>query len=271
MRVLVITFFTLLFILISSVILIALNTPIPLFSSGNDVRLNSFYKDYLNITIYRLLIPAESYDENSIKNITVTIALEPGYTYEIRISGKPGTEIKNIGSIIAEIPENTSEIRLYAVQSYPSYRIPIGVYKGASFDTIAQTSDYTAYIIVEKISEITVECYTGSRWGEAYLIMITRNTRSTIQLGSCISDSDNPHIFKTYAKDLISYSAYILLDLGLIRTRYQNGISEIYPYDNIGIFSAILLALSVSAFLLGRYYARSRKHIRISRRTARKR
>ncbi|MEZ0289476.1 MAG: hypothetical protein ABWJ42_00075, partial [Sulfolobales archaeon] len=163
------------------------------------------------------------------------------------------------------------EIRFYVVDPYLNYEIPIGVYENKSFDTIAQTSEYSAYIIVDRVSLLSVECSSTVK-SEIFLeVLRGERVYETRRLGVC-SMSSSASKTTLYVTNLISYTSYVLIDFSFIKIRYQEDRFSIYPADNIYMFTALdLIFFSGLIFSGYRYYKLSERTKRARRKRSKKR
>ena len=267
-----------LFLLLATSFVYSLNIPIPadLFFSDSVKELDVSSRDYINISIYRLYIPLETSSTNeTLRNITIELVLEPGGVYRINTTGRVGGEIREAGYIVIPAPPNISEINLFVVEPYLKQKIPIGVYRGEPFDTIAQTQDYSAYIIIDRVTRISIKCLLNrDTWSRIYVLELTRdNTWREINAGSC--SYNNSHTENTIdLSNYLKYYLYIDLSISFLTVTFEKNRYLIYPLKNNSLFLLIFLStIIVLGFVSYEYFLGSsrRSSVGVYRKNKKKR
>ena len=140
------------------------------------------------------------------------------------------------------------------------------VYRGYSFDSYVQTSLYTAYIVVDKLSETNIRCLKDFS-GHVFIEGLTmKNEIINKEIGSCgIERKEITYIIS----DLKNYRVYILSKdpYNIFNLRFYNdGSIYLSPRDNSSFFIAIqgmfitsLILLNMPAYIKNRSY---RKRVR---------
>ncbi|MGC9149299.1 MAG: hypothetical protein ACP5GI_07680 [Sulfolobales archaeon] len=270
---------TILFLLLIISLFYTLNVPIPLNFLFHDLvkDVNISEESYLNISVYRLYLPPETNvsEKDLYKNISLIFVMEPGGIHRLNVIGRVGGEVRDAGYLLIT-SNNTSEISLYVLDPYLNQKIPIGIYKGSSFDTIAQTTEYTAYLIIERVSNLTIRCQLNQDIGSSVqlLIYFKNNSLQDLSAGPCIYDMETKKQ-NIFIRDYAKYYVYIDLFMNPIVITYYESSKQylFYPSKNSLIFTTLFISLILlfTGSIYVNYRENLKKTVRVKKRRKRSR
>jgi hypothetical protein len=230
---------------------------------NKQIIFNVSSKDLLNISIYRIYI-----SEPDERIVNITFLVEPNkdiFTITVR-KERDVSELKEAGYKYYYINDQMKDLVIYVIDPYLNNKVLVGVYRGYSFDSYVQTSLYTAYIVVDKLSETNIRCLKDFS-GHVFIEGLTmKNEIINKEIGSCgIERQEITYIIS----DLKNYRVYILSKdpYNIFNLRFYNdGSIYLSPRDNSPFFIAIqgmfitsLILLNMPAYIKNRSY---RKRVR---------